>query len=783
MKRLLRTLLAAIGVLGLVVVGLVVYITTFVDPNDLKPRLVEVVREHSGLELALEGPLSWSFYPRLGVSVEAAEARLPTQEAEAAPFAAFDHAEVSLAVAPLLRGEIAIDGVVLDGLVLNLARNAQGEGNWQVLLERLSERGEQAEAVLAPASAGANPEAVGASGLPVALNIASVEVRDGEVRYRDVPAARELRVEGLEITGSNVNPRQAFPLSTAFHLVVHDDLDGRETEQAPAIASDVALDARMQLGLVEGRHVLSDLALTTRSRLAGGDDDQRVDLSADALAVDLRTQQLQLDGASLEASLLHPALGTKRLPLALSFLMEADLAEQTAQLRELSLTGPDGLDLSGNLGLVQLLEDPRYSGQVRLAPLSLRPWLVRLQVMPTMAGTAALSRVAMTSPVSGDLSAIELDGLTLTLDNSTFTGRLLAAFDGRRLAADLQGDRLNLDTYLPPRDAARDGAALRLPGIGRAWAEGEGPPLLPVSWLAELDLDAHLALGELRLTGLAFQDVDLNLEGRDGRHRLTAFEAGFHEGRLSATGELDVRQTPLRWQLSPTLSRIRLASLLEALGDEPAPLRGRFNGEGRLEARGNHLSELTRSLSGRLTARLDEGAIIGTNVSRELCTAVATLEGKSTDRDWAPDTRFERAEASFDIRDGVAHSEDLAVSLPGIEIDGRGQLDLASEHFALRAATRLVGGVDAACEVNPRLARVPFPVRCEGQLGGDRAEWCRFDRSAFQAALVEQLRSEAGQRAGEEVEKQLEDTAQKLEEKLGDKAARELRGALEGLFK
>ncbi|MBB3192095.1 AsmA family protein [Halomonas cerina] len=783
MKRLLRTLLAAIGVLGLVMVGAVVYVTTFVDPNDLKPRLVEVVREHSGLELALEGPLAWSFYPRLGVSVEAAEAHLPTQETEAAPFAAFDHAEVSLAFAPLLRGEIAIDGLTLDGVVLNLARNAQGEGNWQVLLERLGERGEQAEAVLAPASAGANPEAPGASGLPVALNIASVEVRNGEVYYRDVPADRELLIEQLAITGSNVNPRRAFPLSTAFRLVMHDTLDGREKGLDPAIASDMTLDARMQLGLVEGRHVLSDLSLKTSTLLENGEEAQEASLVAKELAVDLKAQQLRLDGGTLEASLLHPQLGDKRLPLTLSLLMEADLAEQTAQLRELSLTGPDGLDLSGNLGLEQLGAAPRYSGQVRLAPLSLRPWLVRLRMMPTMAGTTALSQVALTSPVSGDLSAIELDGLTLALDDSTLTGRLAAGFDGRRLAIDLQGDRLNLDAYLPPRDAARDGASARLPGVGRAWAEEDKAPLVPASWLAELDLDAHLALGELRLTGLAFQDVDLSLEGRDGRHRLTAFEAGFHEGRLAATGELDVRQAPLRWQLSPTLSRIRLASLLETLSDEPAPLSGRFSGKGRLEARGNRLGELTRSLNGRLTSRLDEGAIVGTNVSRELCTAVATLEGEATRRDWAPDTRFERAEASFDLRDGVAYNEDLTVILPGIEIGGSGQLDLVSERFELSAAARLVGGVDAACEVNPRLARVPFPVRCEGQLDGDRAEWCRFDRDAFQATLVEQLRAEAGRRAGEEVEKQLDDAVQKLEEKLGDKAGSELRGALEGLFK
>ena len=82
-EALLRALLAVVGVLALIVVGAVVCITTF-DPNDL-PRLVEAVREQSGLDLNLEGQLAWSFYPRLGFSVEQAEAWLPEQPHERRP--------------------------------------------------------------------------------------------------------------------------------------------------------------------------------------------------------------------------------------------------------------------------------------------------------------------------------------------------------------------------------------------------------------------------------------------------------------------------------------------------------------------------------------------------------------------------------------------------------------------------------------------------------------------------------------------------------------------------
>lgn len=100
----------------------------------------------------------------------------------------------------------------------------------------------------------------------------------------------------------------------------------------------------------------------------------------------------------------------------------------------------------------------------------------------------------------------------------------------------------------------------------------------------------------------------------------------------------------------------------------------------------------------------------------------------------------------------------------------------------MRAAARFVNTADAACKVNPRLERVPFPVRCEGSLSGDNSEWCRFDRGALQNTLAEFLRNEASQRAGEEAEQRLEGALEGLDERIGEEAGGELRDALRGLF-
>lgn len=781
MKRLLSTLLAAIGILAVLAVGAVIYVTTFLDPEDLKPQLENVVQEQTGLTLALEGPISWSLYPRLGVGVEKADAWLPEQSVDDdVPFMAFRRAEVSLAFTSLLRGEVAIDGMTLDGLRLNLSRDESGRGNWEALIERLAAGDEK---LPAPVGASAAPVPGGDSGPSVAFNIASVEVKDGEVSYADHAVGHSLHLKGLSVSGRNVNPRQPFPFSASFQLLGHDTPAGAG-DTVPQVASDVTLEGRLAMDLAERRYALEDLSLVTSNRLAGLKSPQQLELNGQRLVVDMTDQQLRLEPGTLKATLEHAALGEEPLSLVMEFALESDLAAGSAQLRDLTLSGDDGLRLRGNLNLAGLYDAPRYDGQLRLTPLSLRPWLERFDSLPTMADAEALSDVALTTPLEGDLERVNLTGMTLVLDDSTFTGQMAADLDGHGLEVDLQGDSLNLDAYLPASSPEASGAAgLGLPGIRGAYAQ-QDEGLLPVEWLRELALDGNLALSRLQLAGLDFRDVSLRLEGSDGRQRLTSLESSFYGGSLAATGELDLTGDPVAWQLSPRLERVHVDTLLEALGEdnEPAPLRGRAFVEGELTTRGNTWPAMKRGLNGRLDTRLSDGAILDVNVSRELCSAVATLQGEKIQREWAPETRFEHAEATFKVRDGVVESDDIAVTLPGIDIGGEGSLDLTSERFDLRAAARVVDTADAACEVNPHLERLPLPVRCEGRLAGDSAEWCRFDREGFQAAIGDALREEIGSRAGDEVEQRLEGALDKLEESVGEETGGQIRDALKGLF-
>ncbi|MDI4661546.1 MULTISPECIES: AsmA family protein [Cobetia] len=796
MKALFRALLAIVGVLALVVVAGVIYVTTFLDPNDLKPRLVKAVKDQAGLELALNGPLDWSFYPRLGVSVEDAEAWLPEQERDQSPFASFTRAEVGVSFTPLLSGEVEVEGVFLDGLKLALERDAQGRGNWESLLEHAAtaaDSGAADEALPPVKSAGValaddtTPSVQnGAGSMAVNLDIASVQVTNGQIAYQDAASGLDMTLNDVALTSSNVSPDKAFPVELSFVA------DGRE----PELQSTVSLDGKVALDLQGGRHVLTGVSLDTTTRMPSlGDKDQSVALDIDTLTLDTDKQLYLADGAELDATLHQAALGDKALPLKATFGAEADLAAGTANLENLLLTSGSDLRLSGALKAKDITGDAlSYSGQFKLAPLSPKAWMTRVGIQaPQTARSSALTSLAFSSPFKGDMSQVQLTNLVMALDDTTINGRLGSSFDASQITFDLDVDAFNLDDYLAPAGAdektASLGEALTAGVIAPVYAADGDAELLPVALLKTLGLQGQLDIGTLIASGLEMSKVTAKLSGQPGVQQLDSLTASLYGGSLAANARIDSRKTPLSMSFGEKLTNLDIAPFLKALAPEQKDiLRGRLTLNGDYTTSTNQIDSIKRNLNGKGSFEIRNGEVLDVNISREMCTAVATLSGKTSSREWKANTPLERAQGSFTVTNGVISNQDLALAIPGIALDGKGQLNLPTEAFDYNVAARFIEGADdAACAVNPRLIKLRFPVQCQGNLSGEPGEWCGFDQKGFQSAAAELAKEEAKRKAGEKVSEKLdekldEDTRKKIDDKLGEGASDKLKGAIQGLF-
>jgi AsmA protein len=118
------------GVVVLIAVGLLA-VSLLVNPNNFKPRIIAAVKDSTHRELDLKGDIKLSVFP--WIALELGPATLGSPEGfKNAPFMTFNRAKVRVKLLPLLRKELEIDRVELDGLDLNLVKNAAGKGNWDM---------------------------------------------------------------------------------------------------------------------------------------------------------------------------------------------------------------------------------------------------------------------------------------------------------------------------------------------------------------------------------------------------------------------------------------------------------------------------------------------------------------------------------------------------------------------------------------------------------------------------------------------------------------------------
>ena len=77
MGKVIKWLLKAVISLLVIIVLAVGYLLVAVDPNDLKPE-IKTAAANQGLELSLNGNLSWQFLPQIGVVAEKVEFVFPS---------------------------------------------------------------------------------------------------------------------------------------------------------------------------------------------------------------------------------------------------------------------------------------------------------------------------------------------------------------------------------------------------------------------------------------------------------------------------------------------------------------------------------------------------------------------------------------------------------------------------------------------------------------------------------------------------------------------------------
>ncbi|MEK6210026.1 MAG: AsmA family protein [Pseudomonadota bacterium] len=497
------------------------------------------------------------------------------------------------------------------------------------------------------------PAPPSAAAAPIKFDIDGVKVSKAAVSWKDEAAGVEYTVSDLNLETGRVAPGipVKFELAAAF------------------TASEPKMDVKLQCA--------GNVTADPQNR---------------SFSVAVLTASVSAQGPQLEAGLNIKLSGVEGSAKALQvreFLITVD-AKQADNAVKGTLSTPIAADFE-----TQRFELPRLAGEFDVAS----PALPMKKLKVPLAGTVRADLKKQT--VNADL--------TTRFDESNIKAKVgMTDFAAPFTRFDVAIDKLNVDRYLPPK---KKGATDANP----ASAPKAGQPI-DFSPIKKLNLAGSLRIDELIASNVKAQNVRMEVKVKGGRLEVNPLLAILYQGSVNGTASVNANNNQLA--IKQNLSGVSIGPLLrDALNQDL--LDGRGNVAFDVTATGNTVNAIKKTLNGTAALNLKDGALKGINLAQSLRNAKAMFTGGARNPEQAAaageKTDFSELSASFVIRDGVAHNNDLLAKSPFLRLTGEGDINIVegSLNYLAKAAVVATSSGQGGKELGD-LKGLTVPVRASG---------------------------------------------------------------------
>jgi AsmA protein len=351
---------------------------------------------------------------------------------------------------------------------------------------------------------------------------------------------------------------------------------------------------------------------------------------------------------------------------------------------------PVKLAFEGNVSTNPTL---KVDGTLTADSSSLRDTLRWAGYQPVSGG--GFGRFAIKAKTSVASGTIALSTVNIELDGNVAEGVLTFSTDGRRsVQGTLAADDLNLTPYL--------GTIRLLTANERDWNGG------PLSFddLSGLELDLRLSAGRIAVqrAKLGRTAVALNLRG--GKLNVTIGESQAFGGVLKGALAIAASDTGADFKSQMQFIDVDLENCLNELF-QFRRLEGRGDMEVVLDASGNSVLALTRTMNGAAKLIGRQGAMVGLNVEQLLRRLERRpLSGTGDFRNGR--TPFEKLNVDIKIAQGIATVENVNLEGSKVRLGLSGQTSIPGRDFDLRGVAALAS--TSAADATPAF-ELPFVVQ------------------------------------------------------------------------
>jgi AsmA protein len=164
---------------------------------------------------------------------------------------------------------------------------------------------------------------------------------------------------------------------------------------------------------------------------------------------------------------------------------------------------------------------------------------------------------------------------------------------------------------------------------------------------------------------------------------------------MNGSLKVDARSTPVI-SVKQNMTGIAVGPLLtDAINNDMLSGKGTLNLD--VTTQGATVGALKKSLNGSASVNLADGAVKGIDIAGTIRGVKDKLSAFKSETkivgDKTQKTDFSEMVASFNIKNGVAHNEDLSMKAPLFRITGNGDIDIANESLNYTAKPTIVNSL------------------------------------------------------------------------------------------
>ncbi|PMG37896.1 cell envelope biogenesis protein AsmA [Vibrio splendidus] len=657
----MKKLLIFIAVPVFVVIAAILALVLLVNPNQFKPLIVEQAQKHTGLELVIEGDISWQFFPSIGFELGQTELRNPEGFTQPNLFKV-DTVGVDVSVTPLFSNQLEIGNITLDGAEFYLETLKDGRKNIDALTQASTPQ--ESDSVV-------------------------------DTNSESTPAPQEQST--TDASGWTINLAGVTVSNALFEM---------DDKQAGSFTKlyDVSLN-------------LSEFAVdtwTTATFAASGENNQQK-FSAEGSAEFKLAEgfaSYALRNIDLNAQFNDPATSIESAKIGLN-TFEFDKVNQLTYAVVGNAAGLD-LDLKGG---GELTVDSAIS-KVTLNKLTLDSTF-KGDTLPQ-----SPMKVDMLSDLSFDLNKSHLSFVLEKLQANAIAldGKAdVTLSEIPKVRFSLHSPNIDLDEFLGLGNTAETTSTAPSGSAGGSTSNsGSSAPAKEVepdlSALKTLDVKGDITIDKFKASNAKMQNVKTAFSVNRGIAELTSFTSNLYQGSISATAKLDARKTPATYTAKKKIKSVKVQPLLVDVANNDM-LEGTGNIDVNVKGKSLTPTGIKKNLVGTIAINFEDGAVNGINVAQLIRENYAKIKGEKVEsKDETQKTDFSAMKATLKVDKGWVSTNDLSAQSPLLRVTGQGKANFINETVDFLVRTSIVGSLEGQGGKNiDDLKDVTIPIKVTGQ--------------------------------------------------------------------